>query len=155
VQVNVGATMLLARRTKTSGCKLGPNPDRRCSPGAYSSGLTRTVLCSPSFRTSTIRNVPDSERHAVEIEYGLQPRGYGSPLEIDHIISLELGGSNSIANLYPERAPGYHLKDKLENRLHDMVCSGGIALRAAQAGIARNWQGLFANAFGSTPNVRR
>jgi len=113
------------------------------------------VLCSPGFHTSTIRNVPDSERHAVEIEYGLQPRGYGSTLEIDHIISLELGGSNSIANLYPERAPGYHLKDKLENRLHDMVCSGRIALRAAQTGIARNWQGLYANAFGSTPNVVR
>ena len=155
VQVDVGATVLLARRTKTSGCKLGPNPDRRCSPGAYSSGLTRTVLCSSSFHTSTIRNVPDSERHAVEIEYGLQPRGYGSTLEIDHIVSLELGGSNSIANLYPERAPGYHLKDKLENRLHDMVCSGRIALRAAQTGIARNWQGLYVDAFGSTPHVRR
>lgn len=31
-----------------------------------------------------------------------KPSGY--TLEIDHIVSLELGGSNDIANLYPERA---------------------------------------------------
>ena len=39
--VDVGKTILLASRTKTSGCKLGPLPDRRCSPGAYYSGGPR------------------------------------------------------------------------------------------------------------------
>lgn len=153
--VDLGATVLLARQTKTSGCRLGPNPDRSCSPGAYSAGLSRNVLCSTSFHTSTIRNVPDSERHEVEVEYGLQPRGYGSTLEVDHIISLELGGSNTSANLYPERAPGYHVKDKLENRLHQMVCSGSITLRAAQQGIALNWQVLYARVFGTRPAILR
>ncbi|HEY7440435.1 MAG TPA: DUF3761 domain-containing protein, partial [Acidimicrobiia bacterium] len=32
--VDLGRTVLLGSRTKTSACKLGPNPDRRCSPGA-------------------------------------------------------------------------------------------------------------------------
>jgi hypothetical protein len=152
---NPGGTILLARPTATSGCKLGPNPDRRCSPGAYSAGLTTDVICSPGFRTSTIRNVPAAEKRAVKVAYGMQPRGYGSALEIDHIISLELGGSNSIANLFPEQAPGYHAKDKLENRLHQMVCSGEITLRAAQQGIAQHWQTLFAHVFGSPPAARR
>ena len=53
--VDVGTTVLLKKRTKTSGCKLGPNPDRRCSPGAYYSKLTKAVICSSSFRTSSIR----------------------------------------------------------------------------------------------------
>jgi hypothetical protein len=81
----------------------------------------------------------------------------GSTLEIDHIVSLELGGSNDIANLYPEEAtlpsgaPGFHVKDKLENRLHDMVCDGRITLRAAQRGIASNWQSLYKKAFGVAP----
>jgi hypothetical protein len=153
--IHLGTTVLLARRTKTSGCKLAPNPDQRCSPGAYSSGLTSSVICSPGFRTDTIRNVPTSEKHAVETAYGMQPRGYGSTLEIDHIISLELGGSNNIANLFPEQAPGYHAKDKLENRLHKMVCSGAITLRAAQQGIAQNWQTLYARVFGASPAVLR
>ena len=44
-----------------------------------------------------------------------------------------------IANLFPEKAdanPGYHVKDKLENKLHDLVCSGKHQLRATQRKIA-------------------
>ncbi len=151
--VDAGRTVLLAPRTKTAGCSLGANPDRRCSPGAYSSRLTRAVICAQGFRTSTIRNVPQSEKFAVEQEYGLAPAYYGHTLEIDHIVSLELGGSNAIANLYPERLnahPGYQVKDRLENRLHALVCSGTIGLRAAQAGIAANWQRLYLTVFGTS-----
>jgi hypothetical protein len=153
--IDVGATVVLDRQTKTTGCRLGPEPDRRCSPGAYSSGLTRSVLCSSGFHTSAIRNVPVSRKHDLEVEYGMTPRGYGSTLEVDHIISLELGGSNDIGNLFPERAPGYGVKDRLENRLHQMVCAGGISLRAAQQGIARHWQALYAQVFGVPANVDR
>jgi hypothetical protein len=155
--INLGQTVLLKRRTRTSGCKLGALPDRRCSPGAYYSGLTRAVICSAGFRTSTIRNVPQSEKYAVEREYGLTARLYGRTLEIDHIVSLELGGSNDIANLYPEEAtlpghaPGYHVKDKLENKLHAMVCAGQISLRSAQRGIASNWEKLYRKVFGAAP----
>jgi hypothetical protein len=149
--VDVGRTVLIGARRKTSGCTLGALPDRRCSPGAYSAGLTRAILCSPGFHTSSIRNVPESEKHQVEAEYGLAPRGYGSTLEIDHIVSLELGGSNDIANLFPERAlpePGFHVKDKLENRLHALVCSGQMSLHAAQVGIATDWEALYKQVFG-------
>jgi hypothetical protein len=145
---------LLASRTKTSGCKLGANPDRRCSPGAYYSKLTKAVICASTFRTGPIRNVPDSEKHQVEVEYGLAPRGYGSTMEIDHIVSLELGGSNDIANLYPEMAnahPGFHVKDKLENKLHDLVCDGTMTLRSVQRQIAMNWQALYRSVYGVAP----
>jgi hypothetical protein len=55
------------------------------------------------------------------------------------MVSLELGGSNDIANIYPEKAnahPGLHIKDKLETKLHDMVCAGQIKLHAARQQIA-------------------
>lgn len=152
--IDVGKTVLLAARTKTSGCKLSALPDRRCSPGAYSSKLTKAVICSATFRTGPIRNVPDSEKHQVEIEYGLTPKPYGSTLEIDHIVSLELGGSNNAANLYPEEAtfsdksPGYHVKDKLENAAHKAVCAGTISLHSAQQQIAKNWELLYKKLFG-------
>jgi len=150
----VGKTVLLAPRTKSSGCRLGANPDRRCSPGAYYSKLTRRVICAPSFRTGDIRNVPVSEKFAVEREYGLVPRTYGRTLEIDHIVSLELGGSNVVANLFPERAdahPGYRAKDRLENALHRIVCRGAMRLRTVQRRIAANWQRLYAQVFGVPP----
>ena len=152
--VAVGDTILLASRTKGTGCALGSDPDRRCSPGAYYSKLTKAVICSPSFRTSAIRNVPQSVKFAVEREYGMEPGHYGSALEIDHIVSLELGGSNDIANLFPERLnarPGYRVKDRLENRLHAMVCAGSIRLGAAQRAIAANWQSMYERVFGSPP----
>jgi hypothetical protein len=155
--IDVGKTVLLAPRTKTSGCTLSALPDRRCSPGAYSSKLTKAVICASTFHTGPIRNVPDSEKHQVEIEYGLQAKPYGSTLEIDHIVSLELGGSNDVANLYPEdatfanHAPGYHVKDKLENAAHKAVCAGTLSLRSAQQQIASNWELLYKKLFGVTP----
>jgi hypothetical protein len=151
---SVGLTVKLAPRTQTSRCTPGPRPDRQCSPGAYYSGLTRTVLCSSGFRTGSIRNVPDSEKHEVEIEYGMVPRSYGRTIEIDHIVSLELGGSNDISNLFPEPGSGpasYHVKDKLENKLHALVCAGSMTLHAAQAGIATNWRALYRTIYGDSP----
>jgi hypothetical protein len=150
----VGRTVLLRARTRTTGCRRGALPDPRCSPGAYYSGLTKKVICSPGFRTSEIRNVPQSEKYAVELEYGMPLRPYGRSIEIDHIVSLELGGSNALANLFPEPGngvAGYRVKDRLENRLHDLVCTGKVTLRAAQRGIASNWEALFRRAFGTAP----
>jgi hypothetical protein len=153
-EIQTGTSILLGPRTKTSHCRLGADPDRACSPGAYYDELTKAVICSSSFHTSSIRNVPESLKHAVESEYGLAPGRYGRTLEIDHIVSLELGGSNDIANLYPEEAdarPGYRVKDGLENRLHALVCTGAMTLRAAQRGIASNWQALYTRVYGATP----
>ncbi len=152
--VALGHTVLVASRTKSSGCILGPNPDRACSPGAYYSGLIKSVLCSTRFHTSSIGNVSESEKHQVETEYRMAPKSYGSTLEIDHIVSLELGGSNEVANLFPEKAnsdPGFHVKDKLENEAHRWVCSGKISLHAAQVAIATNWQSFYKRVFGVAP----
>jgi hypothetical protein len=146
--------VLLGRVSKHSRCVLGAEPDPACSPGAYYSKLTKQVLCSPGFRTSSIRNVPDSVRHAVEQEYGLAPRSYGNTLEIDHIVSLELGGSNDIANLFPERANaalGYRVKDRLENKLHQLVCQGKRYLPTVQKQIAKHWQALYKSVYGVNP----
>lgn len=150
----VGHTVLLHPRTKTSGCRRGVLPDRRCSPGAFYSGLTKARLCSSTFRTSTIRDVSEDKKHAVEVEYRMAPRAYGRTLEIDHIVSLELGGSNDIANLFPEPGSGganFHRKDALENAVHDAVCKGTITLRAAQRAIASNWMTLYQRMFGRKP----
>jgi hypothetical protein len=54
-------------------------------------GSPPALLCSASFRTGSIRNVPQSEKYEVEAEYGMAQRLYGCTLEIDHIIPLELG----------------------------------------------------------------
>ena len=53
--------------------------------------------------------------------------------EVDHLISIELGGSNEKTNLWPQPYSGVqwnaHVKDRLENFYHEQVCSGKIPLR--------------------------
>jgi hypothetical protein len=53
------------------------------------------------------------------------------------------GGSNDIRNLWPEsyRTEPWnaHVKDKLEDRLHELVCAGQIRLSEAQRAIATDW----------------
>ena len=59
---------------------------------------------------------------------------------------LETGGSNDIANLFPEAAeprPGFHEKDQVENYLHDQVCTGRMKLFDAQLAIATDWLQVF------------
>ena len=66
-------------------------------------------------------------------EYGITSHAPGQ-YEVDHLVSLELGGSNDIANLWPELAspkPGFHEKDKVENYLHAQVCSALLAAGTA------------------------
>jgi hypothetical protein len=150
----VGQTVLLGKQTQTTDCTRGPNSDRDCSPGAYYKKLTRAVLCSPDFTTKSVRNVPQSLKYKVEAEYGMAKKKYGSSLEIDHIVSLELGGSNDVADLFPEGLyahPGYKIKDKLENKLHDLVCDGKMSLRSVQRAIAKNWQALYEKVYGTPP----
>jgi len=149
--VSIGTTLFIRGRTKTAGCTLGVTPDRACSPGAFDRTRPAPVLCSTKFHTGDVRSVSEAVKRQVEQEYGLAPKRYGRTLEIDHIVSLELGGSNDIANLYPELAPGYHVKDVLENRLHKLVCAGKMTLHSAQSHIAANWTALYTRVFGAAP----
>jgi hypothetical protein len=64
--------------------------------------------------------------------------------EYDHLVSLELGGANSVSNLWPEPnksgATGTtNPKDAVENTLHKAVCSHQVTLAAAQQAIAHDW----------------
>jgi hypothetical protein len=135
-------------RTKTSGCQYtggGKLPDPACTPGDLIKPLvTKADICKSGYATS-VRSVTDSEKNAVYAEYGITRHASGQ-YEVDHFVSLELGGSNDISNLFPEAAspkPGFHEKDMVENYLHDQVCSGAMTLQTAQIAIATNWLDVY------------
>lgn len=145
---------MLGHRTRMSGCRRSVLPDRRCSPGGYYSRLTRRVICASGFRTGSIRNVPQSEKFSVEREYRMAASYYGYSIEIDHVVPLELGGSNSIANLFPEPGSGranYHVKDRAEDRAKAWVCEGRLSLATARRGFATNWERLYRHLDGHSP----
>jgi hypothetical protein len=125
---------------KTSGCRVeGLLPDRSCTPGAVAT-TSIAVVCHTSTRGR--RDVSRAVRRRVFEAYGLAPRQPRGAYEIDHLIPLELGGSNAPANLWPEAAPGFHDKDRVENELHARVCAGAMTLEAAQRAIAADWRQL-------------
>jgi hypothetical protein len=116
-----------------------PLPDPKVTPGQADSALTKAKLCDPDFHTAAARNVPLSEKKQVCAAYGAKNCPKAELWEIDHLISIELGGSNSQRNLWPQKAPWFQVKDVLENRLHAMVCGGQMSLPDAQRCIAQDW----------------
>jgi hypothetical protein len=114
-------------------------PDPKLTPGA-TLNVSKAAVCTRAY-AGGVRNVPASEKNKVYAEYGIKTHVAGE-YEVDHLISLELGGSNEIANLWPQSYSGVwnaHVKDALEDRLHALVCAGTVTLADAQHSIRTNW----------------
>jgi hypothetical protein len=125
-----------------------PNP--ALTPGV-ALAVSRARICVSGY-ASSVRDVPELEKDAVYERYGVPHVPYQH--EVDHLVSLELGGSNAISNLWPEPYAGRwgaRTKDVLEDRLHDLVCSGRIGLRHAQWIEARNWVAAYKRYVGGSP----
>ncbi|MGO4582960.1 hypothetical protein AB4Z38_03580 [Arthrobacter sp. 2RAF6] len=122
-------------------------PDPACTPGAADPAVTQenidSTICTSGY-TATVRP-PASDTNKVKAE---SLREYGQvavkTTEYDHLISLELGGTNAVSNLWPEpnkaSATGTtNPKDAVENTLHRAICAHKVTLSAAQNAIAHNW----------------
>jgi hypothetical protein len=112
------------------------------TPGAVFERVTADQVCVAGY-SSGVRDVSSGERSQVYAEYGIVDMPGAD--EVDHYIPLELGGSNDIANLWPEpyATPGAHEKDRVENYLHSQVCSGALALGDAQQMIVGDWYAVY------------
>ena len=74
-------------------------PDPKLTPGDVLTSNPK-IICVSGY-TQTVRDVPQTLKNQVYKIYGItnrKPREF----EVDHLISLELGGSNSIRNLWPQ-----------------------------------------------------
>jgi hypothetical protein len=115
-------------------------PDPALTPGAALE-VTAADICVPGY-SKRVRNVPVAVKREAYANYGVRSHEPGE-YEIDHLISLELGGSNSLRNLWPQSFRTHpwnaYVKDALENELHRRVCAGTIDLAKAQAAISHDW----------------
>jgi hypothetical protein len=115
--------------------------------------VTRAQICISGY-ASGARDVSDAEKADVYARYGIVWVPYAH--EVDHLISLELGGSNAIRNLWPEPYAGRwgaRTKDVLENRLHELVCEGRLASASAQRQEANDWVAAYRRYVGSPPST--
>lgn len=130
-------------------------PDHFKTPGAFFNEVTVEMLAKSGY-TAKVRNVPDSEKEEVLKRYNLPyyktdtgqlmnaktDKPYSEEGEFDHLISLELGGSNAIDNIWFELYAGEwgaRKKDVLENKLNALIVSGNMSLKEAQRLIAHDW----------------
>jgi hypothetical protein len=139
---------LPAQQAKYS--KNGPAlmPDPAVTKGALR--LTnKATVCAIKWSKDE-RHVTQQMKDDAYAEYGTAPGqgvcalkthtgANGQPVtegcEVDHLISRDLGGADTLENLWPQpytQHPGAHEKDRLETELNKEVCAGTPTLTDAQ-----------------------
>lgn len=137
-------------RTAANGMKL---PDPACTPGAVNPTITAEVLRDPAFRTGTVRDQLSSAaaKRKVYAWYGIVPpkgnTGQNQVCELDHLVSLGLGGSDDLANIWPECGPAgvrvglrdFKVKDAHAELSLMRQVKAGADLKDIQRRIAEDW----------------
>ena len=143
-----------------ASCHVVPvnRPDPVCTPGAATSAVTQAnisqTICLKGYTSKPGIRAPQSETGPIKIAamkaYGESPGVIGTT-ELDHLVALEIGGSNDSSNLWPEPSdlPGHSFnnkKDLVEGDLHAAVCAHKVTLANAQLWIAQDWTTALAKA---------
>jgi hypothetical protein len=123
-------------------------PDPACSPGAVDPAVTQEnihqTICMRGYAKSVRPPLSVSSRLKRQVMRAYGVTGSMRDYEADHIVSLELGGApDDPANIFPQPWDGpwgARDKDRIENRLHRMVCRGEMPLAEAQRRIAQDWR---------------
>jgi hypothetical protein len=124
-------------------------PDPTLTPGSIRTTDTSEIC---SHGTRQLRHWDRARDDFVMAEYGLPP-GPHADYEIDHLVPLGIGGADDVRNLWPEPRRSIEpewsaeTKDRLEWKLHDLICSGALDVREAQRMIADDWTEAYRSIF--------
>ena len=151
--------------------KLKILPDPSLTPGEANTDITQANIadniCNRNWRTSSLRDNTTSAAEKAST-YGLyhiphpaNNTGQNQTCELDHLISLENGGSDGLNNIWPECGPAnvtlnqrwFKKKDAVENYVHKGIClnvpdakfsmgpkpSKSLTLAEGQKILSANW----------------
>jgi hypothetical protein len=121
----------------------GKLPDPACTPGSIDPAVTqqniRSTICKSGY-TARVRPPESQTEYAkYHVAYPAYHIKDSAVSELDHLVPLELGGSNDITNLWPEVGKQPNPKDTVESVLNRAVCDRKVSLAAAQNAIASDW----------------
>jgi len=128
------ATMTVAADNQQTGL-----PSSFLTPGDARK-VSKEQICAPGYAAS-IKATKESTKEEAFSRYGLRD-GKSTTETLDHLIPVELGGTDSVENLWPEPARGEWnaaQKDALEQKLLALVCDGTLTVKQAQSAIKKNW----------------
>jgi hypothetical protein len=128
--------------TSPSVCRLGSIPDPACTPGEVLPIGVDVICHQPS---SARRHVSIEMKRQVFAEYNVSiPDHWEGQWEIDHLVPVCAAGASTLANLWPQAAPDYHLKDKAEDWGCREVCAGRMPLADFQHQMETDWRVIYA-----------
>lgn len=123
---------------QSRGEALFDQPDPVLTPGRAHANLRQVCLASaePAVAMSDARAMEVFRRYSIR-----HPKP--GQFEIDYLIPPDLGGTRDADNLWPQPYHAgvwnSHVKDALEDRLHNLVCSGELDLQTAQQALREGW----------------
>jgi hypothetical protein len=107
---------------------------------AVTQATIHSTICVRGYARSVRPPVAYTSRLKRAQMRGYRLAGRMRDYQEDHLIPLELGGAPyDVANLWPEPIADARRKDREENRLHRLVCSGKASLQDAQQRM-RHWK---------------
>ena len=130
--------------------------------------MTIDVLRDRSFTTKCIRDAATTSEEKrttytwYDLELPAHNSGESQVCELDHLISLELGGADTLDNIWPQCGPDgaslpqrfFKEKDTVENFLAMQVREGRMDLSQAQKAIATDWTQFLDEARRACPEGR-
>lgn len=125
-----------------------PFPDK--TPGATSQA-TAQELCR-HHTTVAHSTISPEMTGRIFASYGIE-RGRESYV-IDWLVPEDLGGTNDLANLWPQLTVGplnHGDKVKLDHQLHKLVCDGKVRLVTAQKALEDDWTAAYERYVGRYP----
>src|SRR5271165_5744531 len=132
------ALLLLLTRVLSAGQPTPILPDPKLTPGD-TFDVSAQDICVPGH-AKKVRAVPAWLKRQAYAEYEITEHEPGD-YEVDHLIPLSVGGSNSIRNLWPQSTRtspwNAYVKDALERKLHNLVCAGDWISRRLNARTRR------------------
>jgi hypothetical protein len=120
-----------------------PLPDSSCTPGAFNPTVPANVFGAREFSTKCLRDclTGSGEKKTMYSAYHVSQN---SSCELDHLVPLEMGGADSLDNIWPQcgKAPNgknyKEIKDVVETYLAIQVLMG-MDIDMARKGIASDW----------------
>jgi hypothetical protein len=122
----------------------GTEPNRTLTPGDVAN-VTVATMCSKGY-SARARHVTASTKHRIRLAYRVGEHDRNL-FVIDHLIPLQLGGSNHVSNLWPQVRTGTfwssYKKDRLGSLLKRKVCSGRMSPIVARNLMRFDWKNSY------------
>ena len=140
VKITSAPTALCKYRTYPDGAT---GADRRCTPGVistYAAAHPYRTICTPGYAASVRPSEAVTEPIKLQLMARYQDPNPSGSYELDHLVAIEDGGSpTSVENMWPQPLAQAVQKDRLEDLLHEEICTHRLTVQQAARQIEGDW----------------